>query len=365
MSPSTPIRVLQVLHRMDYGGIESWLMGVLRLADPAHVHLDFLVHGPPGAHEAEIVRLGGGIIRGGDPHRPRAYRQRLLEVLREHGPYRVVHSHLHLYSGVVLRAAADARVPVRIAHSHNVTPQERGLLRRFYAWGMRRWIRRHATVGLAASSAAVANLYGPAADPRWQVLLYGLDLAPFRQVIDRGALRRQLGIPADARVVGHVGRLVTQKNHELVLRIAAALPEAWFLLVGDGELRPQLERRAAELGIADRTVFAGARGDVAALLKSMDVFLFPSHFEGLGLAVVEAQAAGVPVVTADTTPAEALVVPWLCSVLPLSAPIERWASTLRCARRPEHGDPLAEVAASPFDQQAGFMRLMALYGGAP
>ncbi len=365
MNPAAPIRVLHVLHRMDYGGIESWLMGILRLTDPAQIHLDFLVHGTPGAHELEIVRLGAGIIRGADPHRPLRFAQRLREVLTRHGPYQVVHSHLHFYSGLVLRTAAAVGVAVRMAHSHNVTPPERGLKRRLYAWTMRRWIRRYATVGLAASQAAIANLYGGRIDSRWRVLLYGLDLSPFREQVDRAAVRAHFGIPPNALLIGHVGRLVVQKNHDFILRLATAMPDSWFLLVGDGELRQQLETRAQILAVANRIVFAGARGDVAALLRAMDVFVFPSHFEGLGLAVVEAQAAGLPVVMADTTPQEALVIPAACTVLSLSSPIDHWIAAVQAAQRPREGDPLALVAASPFDQQTGFARLMALYRGEP
>jgi glycosyltransferase involved in cell wall biosynthesis len=364
MNTPRPLRVLHVLHRMDYGGIESWLMGILRLVDRTQVQFDFLVHGSPGAHETEIERLGGRLIRGADPHRLWSYQRRLLEVVRENGPYDVVHSHLHLYSGWVLRTAAAAGVPIRIAHSHNVTPPERGIKRRLYTWAMKRWLRTYATVGLAASEPAIANLYGTRPDSRWQVLLYGLDTTPFRAATDRQALRRSLGIPVDAFVVGNVGRLVAQKNHDLILRIAASIPEAWLLLIGDGELRTTLEAQTRVLGISARTIFAGGRNDVAAVLATMDVFVFPSHFEGLGLAVVEAQAAGLPVVVADTTPSEALVINAACTVIRLIAPIEEWTRAVRTARRQPEIDVLSLIAASPFDRAKSFDRLMAIYRGA-
>lgn len=101
-------------------------------------------------------------------------------------------------------------------------------------------------------------------------------------------------------VVGNVARLAPQKDHATLLeafaRVRAERPDARLVLVGEGELRAELEERARRLGIADSVLFTGARDDVPDLLASFDVFAFPSLFEGLCLAVIEAQAAGVPVV---------------------------------------------------------------------
>ena len=100
-------------------------------------------------------------------------------------------------------------------------------------------------------------------------------------------------------MIGHVGRFLWAKNHPFVVKVAAALfqrePRARLLLIGDGPLQPEIEALVRTSGIADRVIFAGARADVPRLLKgAMDAFVFPSHFEGLGLAAVEAQAAGLP-----------------------------------------------------------------------
>jgi glycosyltransferase involved in cell wall biosynthesis len=135
------------------------------------------------------------------------------------------------------------------------------------------------------------------------------------------------------------------------------------LLVGDGELRPDLERQVNELGIARRTVFTGARADIPALLKTMDVFLFPSHFEGLGLAVVEAQAAGLPIVTADTIPPEAIIIHNACSILSLNDPISHWVEAIQKSHVKLGANPLDLIAASPFDQRVCLERLLAIYRG--
>lgn len=361
MNPPSAIRILHVLHRLDYGGVESWLLDLVRWSDPGRLQHAFLVHGAPGALEDQVISAQGTIIRGQDPHRYFAFTAGLRGVLDEHGPFHVVHSHLHLYSGIVMRTAARCRIPRRIAHGHTITPDGTGLRRRLYKALMQRWIAKHATVGLAASRPALLHLFGGTEDKRWQVLHCGIDFRRFVEARKEPQSLRQLGIPEGVRIVGHVGRLVMEKNHAFMLRIAAACPDAWFVFIGDGPLRAQLQEEAAALGVAARVVFAGARNDVPTLLKSMDVFLFPSLFEGLGLAMVEAQAAGLPVVHGDNIPGDAAVVPELCRALPLSAPANVWAERLMAARVPPGVDPGRRLADSHFNQATGFTRLAALY----
>ena len=132
MNPPAVIRVLHVLHRLDYGGVESWLLDLVRWSDPQRVRHAFLVHGSPGALEDQVIGAHGTIIRGQDPHRYFTFTASLKRVLAENGPFQVVHSHLHLYSGIVLRTADKCRVPVRIAHGHTITPDGAGIVRRLY-----------------------------------------------------------------------------------------------------------------------------------------------------------------------------------------------------------------------------------------
>jgi glycosyltransferase involved in cell wall biosynthesis len=264
-------------------------------------------------------------------------------------------------------------VPVRIAHSHlDIRGLATGQARRRYLALMKYWIGRHATVGFAASHNAAASLFGAgwARDPRWRALHCGIDLAPFVAPVDGRAVRAELGIAPDALVVGHVGRFVAQKNHaQLLAVLAAAVPAApnlQLLLVGDGPLRPVIERQALELGVADRVIFAGLRTDIPRLLHgAVDVFVFPSWFEGLGLALVEAQAAGLPCVLADTVPPEADVVGPLMQRLSLDQPAAAWATAVLAAHRSRPGissaAALALVQTSSFNLETGVAALTAVY----
>ncbi len=355
------LRALHVVAHLDRGGIENWLVQLARRVDPARVQMEFLVQTDrPGEHEEALRQLDIRVLRCPTPRRPLRYARALLRLLQADGPYDIVHSHLFTWSGLVLRIAARAGVPCRLAHSHTVAPAGNGvppLLWPAYAVLMRRWIRRYATFGLAASLPASEALFGPAHSNglRREVLHCGIDLDPFARRADRASVRRRLGIAEPAIVVGHVGRFVASKNHAFLLEIARDLllrePSAVLLLVGDGPLRAAVEARARTL--SDRIVFAGSIGDVPAVLRAMDVFVFPSRFEGLGLAAVEAQAAGLPALVADHLPRDLEVVAPLVRRVSLDEPPAAWAdAALRCARGPrpiEAQEALRLVAASPFN----------------
>jgi|SRR6266550_4819351 len=160
------IRILHIVGGMGRGGVETWLMHVLRHADRERFQMDFLVHtAQPCPYDEEVRALGGNIIPCLDPARPWSYARNFRRALAAQGRYDIVHSHVHNYSGYVLRLARRAGVPVRIAHSHlDSTPGDAAAnaRRRLYLALARRWIRRHATTGLAASGKAADALFGPA-----------------------------------------------------------------------------------------------------------------------------------------------------------------------------------------------------------
>ena len=375
--PDRPLRVLHVLGSLNRGGVETWLMNVLRHLDPRRVRFDFVTHHDnPGAYEEEAKALDARVYRCTGYRRPLRYARQLRGVIAEGGPYDAVHSHVHDYSGAVLRTAASAGVPVRIAHSHNDTSGLRASpARRAYQWLMRRWIARYATRHVACSRVAGEALFGPAwlTDPRALNLPYGIDLSRFTDRPGRAELAAAFGLPPCAKVVGHVGRFDPQKNHRRLVDMAAVVlkedPAARLVLVGDGPLRPDIERRAEALGVRGQIVFAGLRGDVPAVMGAVfDVFLFPSLYEGLGLVVVEAQAAGVPVVMSDGVPAEAVRMPDRVTTLPLDAPDTAWAARLGhlLARRDDPRPPFEQRVAAlrDFDVHENVARLEKIYRAA-
>ena len=233
-------------------------------------------------------------------------------------------------------------------------------------------VARYSTARLAASQRAARSLFGSRwrSDPCCRILYCGIDLAPFRAAVDSREVRAELGIPPESFVVGHVGRFTEPKNHTFLLQIAAQAiqlePRARVLLVGDGPLRPAIERQVSELGLSGKVIFAGVRDDVPRLLKgAIDLFVFPSLHEGLGLALVEAQAAGLPCLYSDVIPHEVEVVRPLMQRLSLREPASRWAelglSHSRQIGMPDPSAALEVVELSPFKIRRNVDELCAIY----
>ncbi len=324
---------------MDRGGAETWLMHVLRNIDREKYHFDFLVSRPePCAYDDEIRSLGSKIIVCPQPQKLIQYASRFMRLVKKNGTYDVIHSHVHHYSGFTLLLAKLLGIKGRIAHSHNdtrVVETKRGFARKAYLKIMENMLQQFATHGFACSEDAGSDLYGRKwkQDARWICLYCGIDFSPFRSEINETSRRKALGISEDAVVVGHVGRFSEQKNHHFLIDIFAAFckkePHANLLLVGDGKLRKDIEKQVCKLNLSDKVIFAGVRPDVPELMKDiMDIFLFPSLYEGLGLVLVEAQATGMPCVISDVIPNEADIINERIRRLSLTASADEWADVV-------------------------------------
>ena len=300
-----PIRVLHCVAGLGHGGYESLIMNLYRNIDREKVQFDF-VSSFPGVYEPEIEALGGRIHRIPfiTQKGPFVYTAALDRVLRAEPRYPIVHSHMDKFSGLVMKRAAKAGIPVRIAHSHN-TKNEGGLAFQLVKDHYGRMVLPWATDLFACSKAAADWMFGEKAAGA-RILFNGVqpeDFAP--SAAARAAVRAELGLAESTFVAGHVGRFTEQKNHAFLLEIFAALharrPDSALLLAGDGPLRPKMAETARRLGLESAVRFLGPRQDVPALLSAMDCFIFPSHHEGLPVTLVEAQAAGLPVAASSAS----------------------------------------------------------------
>lgn len=355
------IRVLQVVTNMDRGGLESMLMNYYRNIDREKIQFDFLVHRQErAAFDDEIEALGGRIYR-----LPRlvpwskSYLSVLNRFFAEHTGYKVVHVHQDCLSSVILKAAKQHNVPVRIAHSHNAN-QDKNLKYPIKLW-YKRSIPEYATNLFACGKDAGDWMFGGAS---YQIINNAIDVAAYSYgPTKHQEMRRQLDL-TDELVIGHVGRFNPQKNHPFLLDIFAALlkkePNAVLLLVGGGEGMLKIQAKTQELGIAEHVRFLGVRSDVADLMQTMDVFVFPSLYEGLGIALVEAQAAGLPCVVSDTIPHEAYLTDLVDSEK-LSAPEEKWAEKILAKRAIPRTDRREEIAAHGFDITTEAVKLQEFY----
>lgn len=376
---SERVKVLHVLFKLDPGGVETWIMQVLRHLDRERFQIDLLVHSQEkGLFDDEATALGAKIFVCPHPSRPWAYVAKFLSFIREHGPYQVIHTHLPR-SGYIHFLARHAGIPVRIHHSandHTILKTHLNWRRRFSVGLSYRLIRRYATQGLAASQVAAVGPFGRdwRSDPRWRIFPYGIDLSPFTCPVNRQEVRRELGLAESAFVMGHVGWFHPQKNHNFLIDIAAEvcrrLPEAHLLLVGDGKLRPAMEAKVARLGLRDRVTFTGIRLDMPELMGgAMDCLLFPSLYEGLPQVLLLAQAAGLPCLVSDTISEVVVAIPELVQRLSLADSPQRWAEAVLAARDNRVSlnrlEGATRMGGTLFELTTNMQHLEALYAAGP
>lgn len=356
------MRVLQVVTHMERGGLEAMIMNYYRHIDRDKVQFDFLVHRQErAAFDDEIESLGGRIYR-----LPRLvpwsknYLGALNRFFDEHSEHQIVHAHQDCLSSVILKVAAQHNVPVRIAHSHNAN-QYRNLKYPIKLW-YRRSIPQYATNLFACGKDAGDWMFSGAP---YQIINNAIDVAAYSYDPEkRIEMRQKLGLENEL-IVGHVGRFNPQKNHPFLLDIFAALPkkepDAVLLLAGGGEDMTKIQAKAQILGIAERVRFLGVRSDVADLMQAMDVFVFPSLYEGLPVTMVEAQAAGLPCLISDKIPPECILTNGLVDVLPLSAEPKTWAATILEKKNFPRSDRRSEIAAHGFDITTEAVKLQKFY----
>ncbi len=300
---NAPLRALHVLSSLARGGVETWLMDLVRNLPRGELAIDVcLIGNSHGPYEDEFRALGGVVHRCPMSRNPWAFSSHLRRLLlREH--YDVVHSHLYHFSGVVLRAAAQANIPQRVAHNHPVEDLKAGgLFRTAYVHWMRRWMTRYATDFVGPTRASLEAFCGPdwQRDPHKKVLYNGVRIERFLRPVDRLLVRKELDIPVDAKIILNVGRFVPHKRQSFLVDIAKHLlnrrSDAVFLLIGDGPGREDVERLVKEAGLMEKFRFLRGAPDIDRYWLSSDVFAFPSVNEGFGIVIVEAAAAGLPVI---------------------------------------------------------------------
>ncbi|MGE5558461.1 MAG: glycosyltransferase family 1 protein [Bacillota bacterium] len=332
------IHILHVVGGMNKAGTETWLMHVLRNIDKNNFNIDFLVHSNKiYDFSEEILSYNSKIIPCVNPSIPWKYTRNFLKIIKQYGPFDIIHCHVHHYSGFILWLAKLANIPVRIAHSHSDTlnlQNKSNIFRRIYYFFMKKLIIHNATAGLAVSRKAGIALFGKGweSNKKYKILSCGIDFQNFNKKIIK-PYRRTFKIPDNAFVIGHVGRFVKSKNHIFLIKILKMLiksdPYTYLLFVGDGPLKKNIEKIAANEGLKNNVIFTGVRDDIAdIMLGVMDVFVFPSFYEGLGIVIIEAQAAGLPIVMSDTIPEEVDVVEQLIKRVPLKQSILSWVDVI-------------------------------------
>ena len=296
----------------NYGGIESFIMNVYRNIDRNNFQFDFVnmeTEGKEIAYADEIRSLGGKIYKiPGRRENLRENRSQLKKIIKENN-YDFVHNNVLTWSyseGITLPLKySSSKV---IVHSHNSYMNPGMYARRVLNFINRRLNYRNDIIRLSCSEGATKWLFG---NRSAVVIPNGIETKDysFNPVI-RDEYRRKFNVE-NKNVFLHVGRLSHQKNHIFLFKwfkeILKKAPNSILFLVGDGELRQELEQKAKELNIYSHIKFLGIRNDVRNLMFMSDAFLFPSHYEGLGIVLIEAQATGLQCIASNNIEPEAKV----------------------------------------------------------
>ena len=304
VSSNQPLRVAMVMGKMLGGGVEAVVMNNYRYIDRHKVQFDFLVDADSTLVPREEIEARGGRIFDIPPYQHVGEYQKVLQRLFRQEGWRIVHSHINALSVFPLGAAKKAGVPVRIAHSHS-TSSKGEFVRNAAKQLLRTQANRYPTVRLACTEHAGKWLFG---DAPFEVLANPIDFKRFTFDPEaRVELRRAWGVGDADLLVGHVGRWAPQKNQIHLLHVLKGLVEsgvsAKLALLGDGPDRVAIEAEAESLGLTDRLIAPGCV-DSAKAYSAFDLFCFPSRYEGLGMAAMEAQASGLPCFVSDAVPNE-------------------------------------------------------------
>jgi glycosyltransferase involved in cell wall biosynthesis len=385
-----PIRVLHSLGSLRRGGIETWLINVLRQHHP-ELQMDFLLEEPPGTggdYEREAL-AAGCVIHHYPPASWTIKRLRILglapadrtlgEVLRA-GNYDVLHVHGEEFIGDTVKKAARAGTPVRVTHCHHtrLARGKRGpemwVRRLRHRTLERRLILRYATDLVACGRDAGRLMLGGAwgKDPRCQVIYCGVTLDAFERALSqttRADLLARYALPRDAKVIGHAGSMGPVKNHSFLVRVFAELakcdPRYYLFMAGDGRLRATIEQQVRAFGLYDRVRMPGLVADIPELMIHLfDVHVLPSLAEGLPVVAIEACAAGLFSVCSDAvTPEVGEHLVGRVEYVSLASPVSRWADVIEVAlqRRIAPEQAVAAVRATRLSIKSSVAELVAMY----
>lgn len=367
-----PIRVLQVVGRMDRGGIETMIMNLYRNIDRTKVQFDFLAHyGREAAYNDEIRAMGGRIYEmpalRDEKHvffwKFFSYLHALNKFFSEHREYKIIHGHMTNTAALYLPIAKKYGVTCRIVHSHS-THSKKGLLGILTTF-LHKFATRDATDFFSCSEAAEKWFFPDEIikSGRIHVISNAIDAKRFRfDPARREVMRERLGL-GDAMAIVHVARFRPEKNQAFMLDVLREIlkvnKNVVLIYVGDGPLEEEVKARATAYGVSEQVCFLGDRADVPDILQAADVFVLPSIWEGLPLTVIEAQASGLHCVVSDTLSQEMNVLGLVKYVS--RDDLEAWVNALIEAGAASRRDTYEEMVAAGYDIDLTAQRIQEFY----
>lgn len=350
----TPIKVLQVFTILNRGGAETNLMNYYRQMDRSKFQIDFLVHRQEeGAYEPEIKKLGGEIFRlpALHPLHIKEYKAAVKKFFDDNSGYQIIHGQCSELGIFIYQEAKKRKIPVIIAHAHNYRMDwdEKSIFRIFWKHQMRKYINAYFTCG----SDSARWLFGEKLARNAYEMKNAVNAEDFIYTKDvREIVRKRLNAEETLNII-HIGRFNPQKNHKFLIGIFSEIiklkPTSKLFLVGSGDLQKEIILQVRNLNLQDKVEFLGVRSDISSILQAMDIFLFPSLYEGFGVANLEAQASGLKCVISDMVAKESNIVKENVLIVKLSKSARYWAENIITFATGERKDVSQNIKDAGYD----------------
>jgi glycosyltransferase EpsF len=375
------MKVFHIVENLDKGAVENWLVNVFltsRRSRPDWEWTFYCILGREGRLDKQVREAGGTIIYCPFPISSKLKFLRHLRKTVRGKRYDVLHAHHDYLSGFYLLATIGIRFKKRVLHIHNTDeslPIGSSYLRRKLLGPMRfsAIACSDLIVGISADTLSFFLKDTVLKKKKSRVLYYGIDLAKFgTQGQDHGWLRTELGLASDAKILLFTGRMNETKNPLFLVSILRQLHEkrqdVYAAFVGKGAEENRICEKSREFGLEDHIRLLGWRNDIAGIMQEADVFVFPRMEypkEGLGLVVVEAQSAGLPMVLSNGIVRDAIVIDELAHFIPLRDNPAEWATEIdRVLRQPKPlstDEAMKRMILSPFELTNATNNLLNLY----
>lgn len=361
----TMVRVLHYIGSLEFGGSQAFVMEIYRKIDREKLQFDFVTFpNERGEFYDEIIRKGGKVYEcpqyNGKNHR--LFVKWWRAFFEEHPEYRILHGHIRSVASIYIPIAKKKGV-ITIVHSHS-TSNGNGIIGKIKDL-LQFLVRKEADYLFACSDAAGMWMFGKNVKKQknYKMIPNAIDSERFAYNSEkRKQLRLKLGLDGKF-VIGTVGRLTLPKNHSFLIDVFYEIHKerknAILLLVGDGELKPQLQNQVRKYNLQDFVVFAGSKSNTQDYYQVMDVFAFPSLWEGLGIVAIEAQCSGLPCVVSERIPQEADMKVGLFSVTSLESK-EAWKKNLLQDQK-ERKSQIDAIKKSGYDVVENAIKLQEFY----
>ena len=348
------LRIGMYIGKWVGGGVEAVVMNYYKNIDRNKIQFDFICDDDStNIPYEEIEKLGGKVIIVPPYQKLIKFHKEFKRICKENN-YKIVHSNANVLSVFPLFAAKYAGVPVRIAHSHSTTNRtewKKNLLKQV----LKPFSKVFANTYFACTEHAGRWLFGNKAFDKGKVLVVNngidVDSYSFNEKV-RKEKRNELKLKDTDIVIGHIGRFVKQKNHEFLIDIFNELYKEnnnyKLMLIGQGPLQDEMKQKVKDLGIEAAVMFLGQKNDANKYYQAMDLFLFPSLYEGLGMVFVEAQSAALPSVASTEVPVIAQVSDRACFI-GLDQPIKVWTDKIKEVINQERKVDLKRVKDAGYD----------------